>query len=309
MKNIAFLFAGQGAQSVGMGKDLYDANPTARAVFDMGEALRPGTEALCFSGESAALNRTENTQPCLFLTDLAIARALAAAGVTPDAVAGFSLGEIPAAAFAGMFSYEDAFRLVTLRGERMGACSARHPGGMVAVLKLDRATVDALCDKYPEVWAVNYNCPGQIACAGNADVLDAFAEDVKNAGGRAVRLAVSGAFHTPYMQDVVADLQTFMDNHAPVTPKIPLYANRTGVPYPTDRAGMTDTLSHQVCSPVRWEDTLRAMWEAGIRTFVEVGAGATLTGLVRRTLPEATMFTVNDLASLEKTADALTTEV
>ena len=134
MKKIAFLFAGQGAQAVGMGKDMAEHLPVAKAVFDMGESLRPGVTELCFAGDPEELKKTENTQPCLYLTDYAIAQALVSAGVVPAAVAGFSLGEIPALAFAGVMTDADGFRFVSLRGETMAAESARHPGGMAAAL-------------------------------------------------------------------------------------------------------------------------------------------------------------------------------
>lgn len=305
MKKIAFLFAGQGAQVVGMGQDIAMQNAVAKAVFDMGNALNPGISEICFSGDSETLNQTQNTQPCLFLTDLAIAKALHDVGVVPDAVAGFSLGEIPALAFAKAFSEEDAFRFVLLRGKNMGEQSALHPGGMVAVLKLDAETVNTICSRFPEVWPVNYNCPGQICCAGSNEQLDDFCDAVKNIGGRAVKLSVSGAFHTPYMQDVKAVLRNFLENVDLQKPSIPVYANRTASPYPADRASMIETLSGQVCAPVKWENTLHAMFADGVDTFVEVGAGSTLTGFVRRTLPDAKAFTVNDFATFEAVRNEL----
>ena len=280
MKKIAFLFAGQGAQAVGMGKDMAEHLPVAKAVFDMGESLRPGVTELCFAGDPEELKKTENTQPCLYLTDYAIAQALVSAGVVPAAVAGFSLGEIPALAFAGVMTDADGFRFVSLRGETMAAESARHPGGMAAALKLTPEVVEA-------------------TCAGNAGEIDAFCEAIKAAGGRAVKLPVSGAFHTPYMKDVAPVLRTALEKMPLQAPQIPVYANRTAGLYPADREGITSLLSEQVCHAVRWEDTLRAMAADGIDTFVEVGAGATLTGFVRRTLPDATALTVNDFPSYE----------
>lgn len=299
MKKIAFLFAGQGAQAVGMGKDVAEQLAAAKAVFDMGESLRTGITALCFAGDADELKKTENTQPCLYLTDLAIAKALTASGVTPAAVAGFSLGEIPALAFAGVMNDADGFRFVSLRGETMAAESAKHPGGMAAALKLTPEVVEQTCAGFSEVWPVNYNCPGQVSCAGNADEIDAFCDAIKAAGGRAVKLPVSGAFHTPYMKDVAPVLRAALEKLPLQAPRIPVYANRTAGLYPSDREGITTLLSEQVCNAVRWENTLRAMAADGIDTFVEVGAGATLTGFVRRTLPEATALTVNDVPSLE----------
>ena len=191
----------------------------------------------------------------------------------------------------------DAFRFVTLRGKSMAEASARHPGGMAAVLKLPADTVENLCAARREVWPVNYNCPGQISCAGCDAEIDLLCEDVKAAGGRAVKLAVSGAFHTPYMADVKPILHTFLDNTDLSAPEIPVYANRTAMPYPSDKAGIADGLSAQVCSPVRFSDTLLRMREGGIDTFIEVGAGATLTGFVKRTLPDAKFYTVNDMTA------------
>lgn len=301
MGKIAFLFAGQGAQSVGMGKDLYDNNAAAKAVFDMGEAIRPGSETMCFEGPGEALTQTENTQPCLFLTDLACARALEAAGVKADVAAGFSLGELPALAFAGVLSDDDAFRLVTLRGRKMSECAAKHPGSMVAALKLDNAKVEEVCAGFKNVYPVNYNCPGQLSCAGAVEELDAFVDAVKAAGGRAVKLAVSGAFHTPFMAETTQALAAKLETMQVNAPELTLYSNFTGEVYPSQKEQIIETVSKQASNSVRWENTIRNMAADGVDTFIEVGAGTTLSGLVKRTLTDVRVFNVCDMATLEET--------
>lgn len=301
MGKIAFLFAGQGAQSVGMGKDLYDNNAAAKAVFDMGEAIRPGSETMCFEGPGEALTQTENTQPCLFLTDLACARALEAAGIKADVAAGFSLGELPALAFADVLSDDDAFRLVTLRGQKMSECAAKHPGSMVAALKLDNAKVEEVCAGFKNVYPVNYNCPGQLSCAGAVEELDAFVDAVKAAGGRAVKLAVSGAFHTPFMAETTQALAAKLETMQVNAPELTLYSNLTGEVYPSQKEQIIETVSKQASNSVRWENTIRNMAADGVDTFIEVGAGTTLSGLVKRTLKDVRVFNVCDMATLEET--------
>ncbi len=303
---MAMLFAGQGAQYPGMGKDLYEKSPAARAVFDMGERMRPGTLALTFDGDAAALSMTEHTQPSLFLTDLACARAATEAGVDPVCAAGFSLGEISALAFCGVLSDEDAFALVCRRGEVMAACAAAVPGGMAAVLKLSDEAVETLCTEYTaatgyRVYPVNYNSPGQIACAGEADGMDGFLAAVKAAGGRGVKLNVSGAFHTPFMVDAAAALRDMLDGMETCAPRIPLYANRTGKPYPADRAAIVDLICEQVMHSVRWKQAIMDMAECHrVDAFLEVGAGKTLCGLVGRTIPEARVLHLCDPHELDE---------
>lgn len=305
MGKIAFLFSGQGAQSVGMCKDFYDSSEETRRLFDAGENIRPGTKHICFEGDGATLTLTENAQPCLFLTDLSIAKEVKKSGVIPDAVAGFSLGEIPALAFSGVMSEEDAFRLVVLRGEKMGEAAKKHPGGMVAALKLAPEIVEETAAEFTQIWPVNYNCPGQVSCAGNLEQLDGFCAALKAKGGRAVKLAVSGAFHSPYMAEASEALKKALAETEINGARIPLYSDMTGEVYPSDRESIIQTVSAQASSPVRWEKILRNMYSAGFDTFIEVGVGSTLKGFVNKTLPDAKAFAVTDVKSLEALKEAL----
>lgn len=268
-------------------------------MFDEADKIRPGIIDTCFFGSPEKLTLTEYAQPCLFLTGLAFAEELRSRGVAADATAGFSLGEIPALVVSGILSRSSAFGLVLVRSEKMARLNNVHAGAMVAVLKLDEETVLKLCAEFSEVWAVNFNNPGQIVCSGAPTQIDALIERVKSVGGRAVKLAVSGAFHTPYMAEAAVTLRNALDKVEVSSPKIPLYSNRTGKVYPDTRAEIVENITKQVCSPVRWETILRNMYADGVRTFIEVGAGCTLTGLVRRTLSDVATFTVTDVASLD----------
>ena len=306
MSKTAFLFAGQGAQYVGMGKALYESSAAAKAVFDMGEAVRPGTMAMCFEGPGEELTKTINTQPCLFLTDIACAKALEEKGIKADMAAGFSLGEIPALAYTGVLSDEEAFKLVVARGNSMNACAEKRAGSMVAALKLTNEQVESVASKFEAVYPVNYNCPGQVSCAGAVEELDAFADAIKAEGGRAVKIAVSGAFHTPFMADAADVLRNELKDMTINAPSIDLYANKTGEVYPTDAAEVIETVSTQLCNPVRWEKTIRNMYDAGVRTFIEVGAGTTLSGLCKKMgYDDITVLNVADVETLESTVAAL----
>lgn len=303
--NVAFLFAGQGSQKPGMGQALYEASPAARAVFDAVEEVRPGTREQCFSGTKEELSLTINTQPCVFAVDLACACALRERGVVPAAVAGHSLGEVAALAFAGAFDMVAATRLVSERARLMTACCEEHPGAMRAVLKLDAATVEELAAKAGEAWPVNYNSPLQTVVAGSPEACEKLDALVREAHGRSMAVAVSGAFHSPYMSAATDGLAAYLTANPPQVPVLPTWANLTGAPYGDAPAEVVRTLSAQVSHPVRWVDELLGMQAAGIDTFVEVGPGHTLTGLVKRTLEGVTTYNVENPDQLEEVVRAL----
>lgn len=290
MGGVAFLFAGQGAQHPGMGAALAEREAAAQAVFATADALRPGTSDQCFSGTADELNQTANTQPCVFACDLACARALEAHGITPAAVAGFSLGEVAALTFAGALSDAQGFKLVCHRARFMDAAARRHPGSMRAVLKLDAETVERLAREAGEAWPVNYNSPKQTVVAGSPEALEALDVLVKAAGGRSMPVAVSGAFHSPYMEQASRELAAYLGGNVQfAAPRIPVIANLTAAPYPSgsDEAAAqerAETLAEQASHPVQWVNTLHELERRDIDTFIEVGPGKTLTGLVKRTL-------------------------
>ena len=289
MGKIAFLFAGQGAQYPGMGKSLTEISPKAASLFELADSIRPGTSRQCFEGDPAELTQTANTQPCVFTVDLAAAYALEEAGVHADVAAGFSLGEMAALTFAGSFSEKDGFSLVCRRGELMQEAAQEHPSAMAAVLKLKDETVEQLCAGFPDVYPVNYNCPGQLVVAGGTEHLDQFCELAAEAGGRAKKLAVGGGFHSPFMEQAASAYLQELLRIGVKLPRIPVY-------------GM---LAEQMKNPVLWTKTVERMAADGVDTFVEVGPGKTLSGLVKRILPHAAVYRVEDAATLEETIQAL----
>jgi [acyl-carrier-protein] S-malonyltransferase len=280
MGKVAFLFSGQGAQYPGMGKSLYDGSKAAKTVFDMAQGLRPGTLNMCFQGEKEQLDQTINTQPCMFAVDLACAMALLEEGIRPAAAAGFSLGEVPAAAFCGFLSHEDAFKAVCERARLMHFAAEKNPGAMTAVLKLTAAKVEEIAKGFGQVFPVNYNCPGQTVVAAGKGDISAFEEQVKAAGGRAMRLAVSGAFHSPFMDEAAKAFAKYLAGVSFSEGETSLYANSTARKY--EPASARALLSSQINSPVRWQETIENMIANGFDIFVELGPGKTLSGLVKK---------------------------
>lgn len=302
MSKIAFVFSGQGAQAPGMGKELYDCSPAAKAVFDLADSIRPGTSQQCFEGTQEELNVTINTQPCLFACDLAAAKAAQERGIQPDCAAGFSLGEAAAVAFSGMLTEAEAFSMVCKRAELMNEAAQKNPGAMAAVMKLSPQQVETLCGPIENAWPVNYNSPKQTVVAASADTIDQVVEAASAQRGRAVKLAVSGAFHSPLMHSAADGLREYLASISLREEKLPVYANLTAEPYGEDKK---ETMAAQCENPVRWQKTIENMIANGVDTFIEVGVGKTLVGLIKKINPEVTVYQIENKEGLDAAAEAL----
>ena len=294
MAKLAFVFSGQGDQFPGMGKELYDSYEEAKAVFRMCDAIRPGTSEQCFDGSEEELKKTVNAQPCLYAAELAAAEVLKSRGIRPDMAAGFSLGEMTACAFSGVFSPEEGFRLVIRRGELMQEAAEGQETFMAAVLKLGSEETERICAALDEVYPVNYNCPGQIVVSGSAAQKEQLNALVREAGGRMMPLKVGGAFHSPFMSSAAEAFKRELESSGYAAPEVTLYSDVTAASYDGNTV-IPDLLSRQVISPVRWEDLVRNMILSGMDTCIEVGPGRTLSGLIRRIDPGIRTFAAADM--------------
>lgn len=307
--SLALLFSPQGSQAVGMGRDLADASPAARAVFDEADAtLGWSVSDTCFEGPEARLNDTRQTQPCLLTTSVAAFRALEERGSpAPAMVAGHSVGEYAALVAAGVLDLPAALRLVTHRAELMAGAHAE--GGMVAVLGLDREAVQAVVDgvaRPTELVVANDNAPGQIVISGRSEALDDVEGPMRAAGAkRVVRLPVSGAFHSPLMADVAEGLADAFESETWNDARVPVLSNVIAEPL-TDAGRIRALLSEQVRSPVEWVACVERMVADGADVMIECGSGAALVGMVKRIAPGVATATVTDRATLERAASLLT---
>lgn len=282
MGKIAFVFSGQGDQHPGMGQDYYNESAAAHEVLDKLELIRQGTREQCFEGSAEVLGETINTQPCLFAVEAMIAAALKEAGIKADMAAGFSLGELSAVCYAGALSAEEMFGLVIKRAGLMQAAAGKTKAAMAAVLKLDAAKVKEICGEFEEVYPVNFNCPGQITVSGKAESMPDFKARVKAEGGRAIPLNVSGGFHSPFMSEAAEGFKAVLAEMPFKGFDIPVYANLNASPYGDTPGDVRTTLAAQISSPVQWEETIRRMIADGADTFIEIGPGETLTGMIKR---------------------------
>ncbi|MBQ4370082.1 MAG: ACP S-malonyltransferase [Oscillospiraceae bacterium] len=296
MGKIAFVFAGQGSQTPGMGLSFYRSSEAARRVFNAADAARPGTSKQCFEGTEEELRETKNTQACLFTVEMATAVALAENGIKADMAAGFSLGEISALSYTRAMNVETGLRLVMRRGELMQSAAEKHATSMAAVIKLSGEQVREVCSKFEHIYPVNYNCPGQISVSGASDEMPLFSAAVKEAGGRAIPLKVNGAFHSPYMSEAAADFAKEIRAVDFSTPEMPIYSNYTGNEYAQD---IKSDLEKQIDHPVQWETIIRRMIIDGVDTFFEIGPGKTLCGFIKKIDPSVRAFSIETAEDLE----------
>ncbi|MBD5175903.1 MAG: ACP S-malonyltransferase [Muribaculaceae bacterium] len=279
----AYVFPGQGAQFVGMGKDLYDNDPQAREMFEKAnEVLGFRITDLMFNGTEEDLKQTKVTQPAIFLHSVILAKSLGDE-FKPDMVAGHSLGEFSALVASGALSFEEGLKLVSARAQAMQKACELRPSTMAAVLALPDEKVEALCAEVDDIVApANYNCPGQVVISGTIEGIDAACEKMlANGAKRALKLKVGGAFHSPLMapaQEELAEAIEAADFHQPICP---IYQNVDGKPH-TDPAEIKANLIKQLTAPVRWTQDVEAMVADGADEFIELGPGAVLQGLVKK---------------------------
>lgn len=305
----AFIFPGQGAQTVGMGKDFYDNFDVARKLFDEADdALGYSISKMCFEGSEEDLKLTANTQPAILVVSVIVNELLKAEGVTADIAGGHSLGEYSALVAAGTLKFADAVVLVHKRGQFMQEAVPVGEGAMAAIIGLDDATIIKICaesSEFGEVQAVNFNCPGQTVIAGKIRGVEAAVEKLKSAGAKkAVILPVSAPFHSTLMAPAAKKLAVELDKVDLQDAAFPIASNFTGE-LETSAAEIKRNLIAQADNPVKWIACVEAMKNYGAETFIECGVGKTLCGFNRRIDKTIRSLNIEDLDSLKKTLDAL----
>jgi [acyl-carrier-protein] S-malonyltransferase len=302
---VAFCFPGQGSLEAGMGRELAESVPEAMEVFRRGsEAAGLDLVHLCFEAPVAELVQTEVQQPALVATSLAVLAAIRARGIKPDFVVGHSVGEFAALASAGALKMEEAIELVRERGLAMAEAAKKNPGSMAAILGLDDEVVERICRRILNVWPANYNCPGQIVVSGEDPAVDEACEAAEQEGARrAVKLRVSGAFHSPLVARAADRLRPALDRVKFVEPTAPFMSTVTARIEDAKRMG--PLLVEQLTAPVRFTQAAQALVREGVQTFVEVGPGNVLSGLIKRIDRDAKTISVSTPESLAKLEETL----
>jgi [acyl-carrier-protein] S-malonyltransferase len=305
-KLVAFCFPGQGSLEVGMGRKIAEAVPEAMDVFDRGSvAADLDLRRLCFEAGEEELVETEIQQPALVATSLAVLEAIKARGIKPDFVIGHSVGELAALAAAGAMRVEEAIALVRERGLAMAEAAKKNPGSMAAILGLDDEVVERICRRILNVWPANYNCPGQIVVSGENLAVDEACELAEREGARrAVKLRVSGAFHSPLVARAADRFRPALERVRFAEPTAPFMSTVTARIETAKRMG--PLLVEQLTAPVRFTQAAQALVREGVHTFVEVGPGTVLSGLVKRIDRNARTISVSTPESLDKLEETLT---
>lgn len=308
MNKTAIVFPGQGSQKVGMCFDFYEKFGSVKKIFD---SLAPSIKEVIFEGSQESLNLTVNAQPALFAADLACAAALGEIGFEADGAAGFSLGEIPALVYCGVLGFSHGLEFVNFRAKTMQNCAEKNKGGMAAVMGLSAEKIIAICEEIDGAYPANFNSAAQTVVAFSESSYDELAVAIAAQKGKAIRLAVSGAFHSPLMNEAADEIKAYLQKCIFNVASQPIYANVTAQVYgEPGRMGEQrrafcaatnpkDLLSRHVNSPVKWQETIENMTRDGFDTFIEAGPGKTLSGLIKKINPGANAFNVFDLQSLE----------
>ena len=299
MGKIAFIYPGQGAQKCFMGQDFYNMYPKCAEVFDKAEeALDVSVKDLCFH-ENPLLDQTQYTQPAMVTTCLGITAVLNDMGIYPDMTAGLSLGEYAAIAAAGGMDYVDAIRLVRQRGVFMEEAVPAGKGAMTAVLGMEAAAIEKVLAEFEDVYIANYNCPGQIVITGMKEGVEAASVKLTEAGAkRCIPLVVSGPFHSVYLKEAGAKLREYMADVTFNELQIPYITNVTAT-YVSDKDEIAPLLEKQVCSSVRWQQSVETMISDGVDTFIEIGPGKTLPGFIKKIDRDVKVINVSCVEDLE----------
>lgn len=310
MAKIAVLFTGQGAQSVGMGKDIADAYPAAADLFEQAnQIVGYDLRGLCFEGPAEKLEQTDYQQPAIFTTSMAIWRALNGSdranpevlGGMPSAMAGLSLGEYSALCAAGAIEFADALRLVQCRGQLMQQAASAVPSGMVSAMGLEREQIEQICEQASAEGVIapaNFNCPGQIVVSGAKAACEKAAELMEQAGGRAIPLKVAGAFHSPLMQPAADGLAKVLADTQISQPTVPVLAN-VNCQYHGSAGTIRPALTDQLTHPVLWQASMEKLIAEGVERFIEIGPGRVLTGLMRKISRQAAVENISTAAGLK----------